>query len=269
MAIFSESEGNNKTSAQYGVIVDQTSNNNVVTWNETTGGDIGILMLWSSSFNTVTDNTMSNHGRWGMFIRGNANYNYVYNNNFINNAYSPQITVIEGSFGNVFNLDSPTGGNYWSDYDGSAEGCNDVSPVDGFCDQSYSFDGGPDYLPLTSPTQGAPLEVVIDIKPGNFPNSINLGSGGTVPVAIFSAIDFDATTVDPLTVTLAGAEVALKGKGTPMASAEDVDGDGLLDLVVHVSTEALELSETDTEAVLEGKTIDGMAIEGAVRSIVP
>jgi hypothetical protein len=104
--------------------------------------------------------------------------------------------------------------------------------------------------------------VAIDIKPGGFPNSINLGSGGTVPVAILSAPGFDATTVNPTTVTLAGAQVKLKGKGTPMASFDEVNGDGLLDLVVHVSTEALQLSETDTEAILEGQTFGGTLIRG-------
>jgi len=106
------------------------------------------------------------------------------------------------------------------------------------------------------------LAVTIDIKPGSFPNSINLGSGGTVPVAILSTPTFDAGTVDPVSVTLAGALVKLKGKGTPMASLQDVNNDGLLDLVVHVSTEALVLSETDTAAVLDGLTFDGKAITG-------
>ena len=89
-----------------------------------------------------------------------------------------------------------------------------------------------------------------------------------MPVAIFSTPTFDAMTVDPTTVTLASAPVKLKGQGTPIASFEDVIpplaacGDGLLNLVVHVSTEALQLSETDTEAVLEGKTSDGTRIRG-------
>jgi len=106
------------------------------------------------------------------------------------------------------------------------------------------------------------VKVDIDIKPGSYPNSINLGSGGTVPVAIFSTTTFDATTIDPVTVTLASAPTKLKGQGTPMASSEDVNGDGLLDLVVHVSTTALKLTGADTEAILEGKTSDGARIRG-------
>lgn len=106
------------------------------------------------------------------------------------------------------------------------------------------------------------LTVAIDIKPGSFPNSINLGSSGNVPVAIFSTATFDARTVSPTTVTLAGAAVRLRGQGTPMASFEDVNRDGLLDLVVQVTTEALQLSDTDTQAVLEGQTFDGTRIRG-------
>ena len=105
--------------------------------------------------------------------------------------------------------------------------------------------------------------VTIDILPGTFPNEINLGSGGTVPVAIFSTDTFDATDVDPLTVTLAGASVELKKNGKPMASSdEDVNGDGFLDLVVHFGTEALQLSSEDTEATLQGETYGGEYIEG-------
>ena len=105
-------------------------------------------------------------------------------------------------------------------------------------------------------------DVAIDIKPGVSPNTVNLGSHGTVPVAILSMPGFDATTVNPTTVTLAGASVKVKGKGTPIASFTDVDADGLLDLMLHVETEALQLSDTDTEAVLLGQTFEGMHIRG-------
>jgi hypothetical protein len=107
------------------------------------------------------------------------------------------------------------------------------------------------------------VDVTIDIKPGSYPNTINLGSNGTVPVAILSTADFDATKVDPLTVTLASAPVKLKGKGTPMFSIEDVDRDGRPDMLVHVSTQALVLSPNDTEAVLEGNTTEGIYIRGS------
>ena len=107
-----------------------------------------------------------------------------------------------------------------------------------------------------------PLNVGIDIKPGSYPNSINIGSNGVVPVAIFSTAGFDATQIDPVTLTLADADVKLRGKGVPMTSFEDVDGDGLLDLVAHVETEGLVLTGEDTVALLEGQTLAGTAIQG-------
>ena len=106
------------------------------------------------------------------------------------------------------------------------------------------------------------ITLSIDIKPNEFPNSINLGSNGVVPVAILSSATFDATTVNPTTITLAEASVRLKGNGTPMASFQDVNGDGRLDLVVQVSTSALQLSNGDTQATLTGQTFDGKSITG-------
>ena len=137
-----------------------------------------------------------------------------------------------------------------------------------FCDTgngilTYSVDGNLNVVPIQTK-----VEVTIDIKPGTFPNTINLDSKGSVPVAIFSTTEFDATTVDPLTVTLAGATVKAKGNGIPMASFHDVNNDGLLDLLVHINTKALQLSESDTTADFVGYTFDGTEVIGSDSIIV-
>jgi parallel beta-helix repeat protein len=140
----------------YGIFLDANSDRNSLTWNSTSLDSIGIRLIFSSDSNTVAYNTISNTRQWGMDLFSAGNNNLIYNNNFIDNntTASPplrQIRVVS-SPGNVFNLSASAGGdNYWNDYDSSAEGCNDVSPADGFCDQPYMFDGGPDNLPLTSP----------------------------------------------------------------------------------------------------------------------
>ena len=138
----------------------------------------------------------------------------------------------------------------WVDATTSLDTTNDI-----ICGSVTSFSAFALFEPI-------PIPVTIDIKPGSFPNSVNLGSGGTVPVAIFSTQTFDARTLNPSTITLASAPVKLKGQGTPMASFQDVNGDGLPDLVVHVSTETLQLSDTDTAAVLRGKTSNGRGVKG-------
>ena len=169
---------------------------------------------------------------------------------------------IDGSY--TFNGNSLPSGMPQGEYSGSNTwDVTNIFNPGGTNIMTYDRVGGFYKIPLGILTARVILTPVeIDIKPGNYPNSINLGSGGTVPVAIISTADFDATTVNPLTVSLASASVKLRGQGTPAASSEDVNGDDLLDLVVHVSTQALELSSGDTVATLQGMTYDGEYIEG-------
>ncbi|MBI4135183.1 hypothetical protein HY477_00410, partial [Candidatus Uhrbacteria bacterium] len=60
----------------------------------------------------------------------------------------PKQAYISGGSGNAFNLSSPTGGNYWNNFDEPLEGCNDLNQ-DNFCDTPYVFSGGQDNLPWT------------------------------------------------------------------------------------------------------------------------
>lgn len=107
------------------------------------------------------------------------------------------------------------------------------------------------------------ITVAIDIKPGGSPNTVNLGSNGSTAVAILSTRTFNALDVNPATVTLAGAAVRLQGNGSPQSSLQDVNEDGLVDLVVHVNTDALELSPAERQAILKGRTFAGVVLRGA------
>lgn len=103
------------------------------------------------------------------------------------------------------------------------------------------------------------LRVAIDIKPGSDPNSINLQSRGVIPVAILTTPEFDATTVDPSTVRFGPGAAARRHQG----HVEDVNHDGLLDLVLHFPTQQTGIQCGETEAVLTGQTFGGEAIEGS------
>ncbi len=103
------------------------------------------------------------------------------------------------------------------------------------------------------------IEVDIDIKPGDGPNSITLGSKGLISVAILTTDEFDATSVDPLSVEFGPAGANERhGKGHIV----DVDEDGDLDLQLHFRTQETGIAPGDTEACLTGETFDGQAIEG-------
>lgn len=106
----------------------------------------------------------------------------------------------------------------------------------------------------------SPLQVTIDIKPGSVPNSINTTSEGVIPVAILSTATFDATTVDPATVHFGSSGT----EATPQQfSREDVNGDGVIDLILHFRNQATGIRCGNTTASLTGKTFSGQTIQGS------
>jgi hypothetical protein len=104
------------------------------------------------------------------------------------------------------------------------------------------------------------VTVQIDIKPGSFPNSINPQSKGVIPVAILTTRDFDATTVDPLSVEF-GPNGAFEAHGK--GHIEDANEDGTKDLVLHFRTQKTGIRCEDTTASLTGTTFDGDLIQGS------
>jgi hypothetical protein len=155
-----------------------------------------------------------------------------------------------------FSLQGYRGGTSWFDDVYVRQYCGDTEP--------FVANVGVEEEPI--------LEVNIDIKPGSYPNSINLGSKGVIPVAILSSETFDATVVDPETVTLAGSSVGVRGKGNKLMShSEDVNGDGSIDLMVQVETENLDEGQfQDGMACISGFTYDGGEIAGCDEiAIVP
>lgn len=104
------------------------------------------------------------------------------------------------------------------------------------------------------------IAVSVDIKPVEFPNSINPKSKGVIPIAILTTDTFDAITVDALSVKFGpNGTTEAHRQGHP----EDVDGDGDSDLVLHFKTQATGIQCGDTSASLTGKTTGGQDIEGS------
>jgi hypothetical protein len=114
----------------------------------------------------------------------------------------------------------------------------------------------PKPVPLTK-------QIGIDIKPGSYPNIINLRSSGVIPVAILSSDNFNAVTeVNPDSLFLVGAKVKMAGRSDKaLCHREYVNSDNYLDLVCQFENE-LQAAIGDSTAVLEGKTFSGVHIRG-------
>jgi hypothetical protein len=106
------------------------------------------------------------------------------------------------------------------------------------------------------------ITVDLDIKPRSFPNSINRKGRGRTPVAILSSPTFDAPAeVDKTSLTFSrtGDEASL---AFCTNSNEDVNDDGLVDVVCHFYNQATGFQIGDTEGVLKGVTQGGLPFEG-------
>jgi len=111
--------------------------------------------------------------------------------------------------------------------------------------------------------------VAIDIKPGGGSNPVNLFARGLVPVALLGSADLDVAEVDRSTLAFGpdGAAPAHRVGG----HLQDVNHDGLADLLIHFRVQETGIALGDTEACLTGETGDGIPFEGcdAVTTMPP
>lgn len=124
--------------------------------------------------------------------------------------------------------------------------------ADKLLEQAVAWAAGPQYI-----------AVAIDIKPGSYPNSVNLNDAGVIPVAILGTPEFDVHAINPDTVMLEGLVVKAVGKTNKLlAHYEDVDADGDIDLVVQIQDQDNVFAPGATTATLTGNLLDGTPILG-------
>jgi hypothetical protein len=152
---------------------------------------------------------------------------------------------------------------------GSVVKWNDLNQVETTPGYVVEFDG--------VCTEESVLDILLKLTQGEGPRNINMKSRGKIAVAVLSAMDsgagdgFDATTIDPETVTLGdgsdpGAPVAGNKRDKLMVSWPDLDEDGLQDALFHFNTRDLVeagLTVATTELVLRGTTTGGVEFSGS------
>jgi hypothetical protein len=107
--------------------------------------------------------------------------------------------------------------------------------------------------------------VPVDIKPGAFPNAINVNDSGSTPVAILKASGFDPVVVNPVSVCFGDAEdppARLCSEYHGSFHFQDVDKDRDIDLLLHYETRRTGIDVGDTSACLSGTTFAGRTIVG-------
>ncbi len=125
-----------------------------------------------------------------------------------------------------------------------------------------------------------PFRVPIDIKPQACPNPINVKGQEVLPVAVLGTAEFDVTTINPVSIRVAGVAAlrwALEDVASPfMPLNGEVDAysctalgrDGFKDLILKLDTQQVAAALGDVQdgdvllLPLTGHLLNGTPIEG-------
>jgi len=159
----------------HGIWISNSTNNLIVNNSISNNDDVGIYIVHSSN-NTIFNNSIYRSLKGGIFLHEgcikneiinntiteclyglkliNSTNNKIFHNNFLSNFV--QANLLEGvNLDNLWNLDYPSGGNYWSDYVGIdlySGPYQNISGSDGIGDTPYVIDvDNVDWYPLMNP----------------------------------------------------------------------------------------------------------------------
>jgi len=141
--------GNHITNNTYHGIELESSYYSSIVGNSVTNNGYGGIYLDSSNYNNITENEIANNSQYGIRLYYSSN-NRFWHNNFIDNAQ--QVLVEPAGYANVWDDDYPSGGNYWSDCNGTdlySGSYQNETGSDGIGDTEYAIDGNnTDHYPL-------------------------------------------------------------------------------------------------------------------------
>jgi len=129
-------------------IGDPSSHNNIISKNYITNNGMGLWFQNDAENNLISGNNIARN-LYGIGFNSSPN-NKIYHNNFVNNSYGQVY-----GYANTWDDDYPSGGNYWSDYNGTDlySGHNQSEMgSDGIGDTPYHIG---DHYPLVNP-MGSP-----------------------------------------------------------------------------------------------------------------
>jgi parallel beta-helix repeat protein len=140
---------NTITNGHVGVELASSSQNNI-SYNRLAENNCSIHLSQSNN-NRIFDNEIAHNNMSGITLRYSSN-NRFYHNNPLNNTI--QVNILTGGYSNIWDDGCPSGGNYWSDYNGS-----DVNR-DGLGDAAYVIDTqNVDRYPLVFPVGFFPWDM--------------------------------------------------------------------------------------------------------------
>lgn len=119
-------------------------------------------------------------------------------------------------------------------------------------------------ISMATATFNPVLRATIDVEPYDDTNTVKNDGKGRIAVAILSDRDLDATTLDPVQITLDGMAVRSTGKKTRRwsTSNQDINNDGLMDLMVEFDDVAGTYQPGEVQANLSAVSSEGIPVVG-------